>query len=74
MRKTKQQYYQCNNCRYIKLGGGCRCEKCDGAMLKYKDMIGIGVPKLIDGKVYLKYLNDEDAGSLDETENRFKRI
>jgi len=53
-KKSKQQYYQCNNCGNIEINARCRCLICDGAMLKYKDKIGIDVPQLINGKIYLK--------------------
>lgn len=52
-KQPKKKYYQCNHCGHIECGGGFRCQKCDGAMLKYKDSIGIGIPALKDGKVYL---------------------
>jgi len=54
MKKTKKQYYQCGHCHNIEVNNCLRCSKCQGAMFKYRDVIGIGVPRLIDGKVYLK--------------------
>lgn len=56
MKPRKNKYYQCTHCGYIvhEKEARCRCHKCNGAVLPYKDLLGIGVPKLVDGKVFLK--------------------
>jgi len=54
IKKKKNQHYQCGICRNIELNNCLRCIKCEGPMFKYRDLIGIGVPKLVDGKVYFK--------------------
>ncbi len=54
----KTKYYQCTECGYIvhKTKARCRCEKCNAAVLPYKDRLGININQyeLIDGVLYLR--------------------